>query len=196
MASTVSAHASAPAQKLRMLRNLYFVRAVFSILWVTALFLVGIPTPQIGAFLLVIYPAWDAIATLIDIRAQRDAHVQTAQYLNVVSSTLATVALGIALNSNLSRMIIIFGIWALLAGLIQLFVGLNRRRELGGQWAMIVSGAQSGIAGVAFIIMANMPSMGLSSLAGYSAFGACYFLISAIRLTLHPDVPQQSDQAT
>src|SRR5215213_11590654 len=179
MANALSPHSSAPAQKVHMLRNLYFIRAVFSILWVTAMFLVGIPTPQIGAFLLVIYPAWDAIATFIDIRAQRDTHVQIAQYLNAVSSTLATVALGIARNSNLSSMIIIFGIWALLAGLIQLFVGLNRRRELGGQWAMILSGAQSGIAGVAFIIMANTPSMGLSSLAGYSAFGAFYFLVSA-----------------
>src|SRR3954452_10205625 len=99
MASTLSAHSSAPAQKLHMLRSLYFIRAVFSILWVTAMFQVGIPTPQIGALLLVIYPAWDAIATLIDIRAQRDTHVQTVQYLNVVSSTLATVGLGIALNS-------------------------------------------------------------------------------------------------
>jgi len=39
------------------------------------------------------------------------------------------------------------------------------------------------LAGSAFIAMANSPTMGISSLAGYSAFGAFYFLLAAIRLS-------------
>jgi hypothetical protein len=170
--------------RAQALRNLYLIRAAFSALWVTAMFLVGIPTPAIGAWLLVIYPAWDAVATLIELRLQTDTRVQFAQYLNLASSVLATIAFGVALHSDLSTQITVFGIWALVAGLLQLFVGVTRRQQLSGQWAIIASGAQSSVAGVAFILMAHSTSMGLQGLAGYSAVGAVYFLISAIRLTL------------
>lgn len=166
------------------LRNLYFVRALFSAIWVTSMFLVGISKPEIGAWLLVIYPAWDVLATLVELRVQTDTRAQFAHYLNLASSLLATIGFALALNSDISTRIILFGIWALVAGLIQLFVGLARRRQLSGQWPIIVSGAQSSLAGIAFILMAGSPDMGLGSLAGYSAVGAVYFLISAIRMTL------------
>lgn len=169
-------------QTARTLLRLYAVRVIFSLIWVAAMFLVGIPTPGIGMLLLVIYPAWDAVATFIDIQANRGARSQTLQYVNLGISILTTLALALALSSGISAMIVVFGVWALLAGLIQLAVALYRRRELGGQWPMILSGAQSGLAGVSFILMAGSPMVGLSSLAGYSAFGAFYFLLAAIRL--------------
>lgn len=185
MASTVS---SQPLPKVLQagqgLRNLYFVRALFSAVWVTSMFLVGIPKPEIGAWLLVVYPAWDVLATLVELRVQADTRAQFAHYLNLASSLLATIGFGLALQSELSTRIILFGIWALVAGLIQLAVGLMRRRQLSGQWPIIASGAQSSLAGIAFILIAHSPTMGLASLAGYSAVGAIYFLISAIRMTL------------
>jgi hypothetical protein len=38
------------------------------------------------------------------------------------------------------------------------------------------------LAGVSFIAMAHSPNMGIVNLAGYSAFGAFYYLLAAIRL--------------
>ncbi|HEY1016456.1 MAG TPA: hypothetical protein VGE07_27345 [Herpetosiphonaceae bacterium] len=166
------------------LRKLYLIRAAFSTIWVTAMVLAGRPAPLIGAWLLVLYPAWDAAATLIELRLDGDARVHIAQYLNLAGSALATIAFGIALHSPLPAKITIFGIWALGAGLLQLAVGIARRRRLGGQWAIIASGAQSSIAGGAFLLGAHTASIGLHSLAGYAAVGAVYFLISALRLGL------------
>jgi hypothetical protein len=39
------------------------------------------------------------------------------------------------------------------------------------------------LAGCAFIAMAHKPNQGISTLAGYAAFGAFYFLLAAIRLS-------------
>ena len=48
---------------------------------------------------------------------------------------------------------------------------------------MIISGGQSMIGGTSFIILAHDPKMGIASLAGYAAFGAFYYLLSAFRLS-------------
>jgi hypothetical protein len=60
---------------------------------------------------------------------------------------------------------------------------LRRRKEFGGQWPMIISGGQSMLAGGVFILMAHSPSMGISSRAGYAAFGAFSFLLASISLS-------------
>ncbi len=39
------------------------------------------------------------------------------------------------------------------------------------------------IGGTSFIVLAHDPTMGITSLAGYAAFGALYYLIAAIRLS-------------
>jgi uncharacterized membrane protein HdeD (DUF308 family) len=77
----------------------------------------------------------------------------------------------------------VFGAWAILTGLIQLFLALRRRTILGGQWPMIISGGQSVVGGVSFIVLAHDPAMGIASLAGYAGFGAFYYLLSAFRLS-------------
>jgi len=38
-------------------------------------------------------------------------------------------------------------------------------------------------ADISFFLLAHSPSMGINSLAGYSAFGAFYFLLAVIRLS-------------
>lgn len=68
-------------------------------------------------------------------------------------------------------------------GLIQLILGLRRRRSLGGQWPMIISGGQSMIGGTSFILLAHHPGQGISGLVGYAAFGAFYYLLAAFRLS-------------
>lgn len=192
MALTSSAGSVAQHTASRALRNLYLLRAIFSAIWVVVMLLVGIASPQIGVGLLVIYPLWDAIATLIDLRTQERAENPTLHYVNIGTSLLTSAALLIAAASGVYWMIVVFGAWALIAGLIQLYVGVQRRQALGGQWAMILSGGQSSIAGITFMLLANAPMIGLSSLAGYAAFGAFYFLIAALRLTLHPSGTEQA----
>ena len=72
--------------------------------------------------------------------------------------------------------------FALLAGLFQLWVGISRRK-LGGQAFMMLSGAQSALAGVFMVIKSFDQEPSIVGLAPYAAFGGLYFLLAALRLT-------------
>jgi uncharacterized membrane protein HdeD (DUF308 family) len=86
----------------------------------------------------------------------------------------------------------IFGIWAILSGLFQLITGVRRWTSYGAQWAMILSGAQSGLAGAFMLSKAAGPArVGVADIAPYAAFGAFYFLVSAVSLTVS-DARQRS----
>jgi len=78
---------------------------------------------------------------------------------------------------------VIFGAWALGAGLLQLIAGLIRRKKLGGQWAMILSGTQSTAAGVAFVLGGLGGKLHTKDMGGYAIFGAIYFLIGGVLLS-------------
>ncbi|WP_207770592.1 hypothetical protein [Frankia canadensis] len=56
------------------------------------------------------------------------------------------------------------------------------RRDLGGQWAMIASGAISTLAGISFLLQAATSHPSLRNLAGYALLGGIFFLVSALRL--------------
>lgn len=165
------------------LRKLYFLRVAFSVIWVTLVSVFAKTNFNIACVLLVIYPVWDVIATLLDINANPPSASKTPQYVNIGIGVFTTIGVIVALQSGVPGAIMVFGVWAIVTGLIQLILGLHRRKALGGQWPMIISGAQSMLAGTLFIIQAHKPNMGISSLAGYSAFGAFYFLLTAIRLS-------------
>ncbi|WP_316846655.1 hypothetical protein [Pedobacter psychrodurus] len=165
------------------LRKLYFTRAGFSILWVILVSVLAKTNTSIAMVLFIIYPAWDIIATYFDIQANPANSNKIPQYVNIGISTLTTIAVVFALQQGIPQALIIFGAWAILTGLIQLILGLKRRKALGGQWPMIISGAQSMLAGGAFIAMAHKPNQGITTLAGYAAFGAFYFLLAAFRLS-------------
>jgi len=165
------------------LRKLYFTRATFSIIWVILVALFAKTSMGIASVLLIIYPAWDVVGTLLDIRANHGAVSKTPQYVNAVISGITTVAVGIALQHGVPYALIVFGTWAIGTGLIQLILGLRRRKFLGGQWPMIISGGQSMIGGTSFIILAHDPTKGITSLAGYAAFGAFYYLLTAFRMS-------------
>jgi uncharacterized membrane protein HdeD (DUF308 family) len=165
------------------LRKLYFTRAAFSVIWVILVALFAKTSLGIASILLIIYPAWDVVGTFLDIRANHNSPSKTPQYVNAVISGITTVAVGLALQKGVPEALIVFGVWAIGTGLIQLILGLRRRKFLGGQWPMIISGGQSVIGGTSFILLAHDPTKGISSLAGYAAFGAFYYLLAAFRLS-------------
>ena len=171
--TTISNSASA-------LRKLYFTRAGFSILWVVSIFLFAKTPSAIAAVLLIIYPLWDLAGIIADMRINEGN--KTPQYINAAISAVTTVAVALAWQKGLPETLMVFGAWAIGTGLIQLILGLRRRKLLGGQWPMIISGGQSMIGGTSFILLAHDPSKGVTSLAGYAAFGAFYYLLAAVRL--------------
>lgn len=172
----------AVVETARSLRTLYFTRAAFSIVWVILVALLAKTNVTIATILFIVYPAWDAIATFFDINANAPAANKTPQYVNAGISIVTTIAVIIALQKGIPEALIVFGVWAILTGLIQLILGLRRRKLMGGQWPMIISGGQSMLGGTSFIVMAHAPNQGITTLAGYAAFGAFYFLLAAFRL--------------
>jgi len=170
-------------QTARALRTLYFTRVGFSVIWVIALVTSLKVNPSIANILFIIYPLWDAVATWFDIKANAPETSKTPQYVNLAISILTAIAVALALKTGVPTAMMVIGAWAAVTGIIQLILGLKRRKVFGGQWPMIISGGQSILAGGAFIALANDPKHGISSLAGYSLFGAFYFLLAAIRLS-------------
>jgi uncharacterized membrane protein HdeD (DUF308 family) len=166
----------------RALRNLYFIRATFSVAWIILMVLFGKTAIGFASILLIIYPAWDVAATFLDIRANHNSRSKTPQYVNALISSITTVAVIIALRKGVPEALIVFGAWAIGTGLIQLILGLRRKKFLEGQWPMIISGGQSVIGGIANIILAHDSTKGIPGLSTYVAFGAFYYLLAAFRL--------------
>ncbi|GAB3893703.1 hypothetical protein [Microbispora bryophytorum] len=162
------------------LRNLYVVRFGFALIWAVLLFLAG-PSGPVSVALLVIYPLFDVAAAVVDLRSSEAARPTAALYVNLALSLLTAIGLAVAATSGVPSTLRVWGAWAITAGIVQLIVAVSRRR-LGGQWAMILSGAISTIAGTAFILQAGTPAASLTSLAGYATAGGVFFLISALRL--------------
>ena len=127
-----------------------------------------------------IYPAWDAFANLVDARVNGGLKANPSQALNVVVSMTTALAVVVAVSSAYA-VLAVFGVWAILAGLLQ----LRRWRHYGAQWAMILSGAQSALAG-SFMISRSLGTVAptILDVAPYAGFGAFYFLLSAIRLAV------------
>lgn len=172
------------------LRPLYLIRVVFSLIWVTLVFTTSasLKSPDaptvIAAALLVIYPLWDAIATLLERRLAGNGSTSRIGAINVALGLAATIGMIIAVFSTIGHALLVFGVWAFLSGAIQLVTAIRRQRTVGARWPMIISGGLSVIAGIAFASMSGSATSGLSTPAGYSAFGAFWFLVSAIALGL------------
>ena len=86
--------------------------------------------------------------------------------------------------------VVTFGAWAFTAGFAQLAIGISRGKQLGGQWAMILSGLQSAPAGVAFILGGLHDKIHIKDLGGYAIFGGVYFLIAGF--LMHRKLSQSS----
>ena len=173
---TMTAATVAPA-----LRRLYLVRFGFTLIWAVVLFLTASGIGAVSATLLVIYPLFDVGAAVVDARSSRASRSAPGLYVNIAISVLAAAGLVFAVTSGIPAVLRVWGVWAVVAGLAQLIVALLRRRDLGGQWAMIASGAISTLAGISFILQAAAPAS-LRNLAGYALLGGIFFLVSALRL--------------
>lgn len=166
------------------LRSYYFARASFSIAWIIAAIVSG-GHSALASVLLVIYPAWDAVANLIDARSNGGLKANPAQTFNVAVSTITTVAVIVAVLNSAYAVLAVFGIWAILSGLLQLSAAVRRWRSYGAQWAMILSGAQSTLAGGFMISLAyGTVAPSILDIAPYAGFGAFYFLLSAVWMTV------------
>jgi uncharacterized membrane protein HdeD (DUF308 family) len=163
------------------LRRLYFVRFGFALIWAVVLFSTASSIGPVSATLLVIYPLFDVGAAIVDARFSRASRSALSLYVNIAISAIAAAGLVVAATSGIPAVLQVWGVWAVVAGLVQLVVAL-RRRTLGGQWAMIASGAISTLAGISFFLQAAAPHASLSNLAGYALLGGIFFLVSALRL--------------
>lgn len=179
--------ASAPADRSASpwLQRYYFLRAGVSIAWIALAVLVGRHNPAAAAVLLVLYPTWDAVANYIDARRSGGLGNNPTQLLNVVVSIVTALAIGWALTLGMAATLKVFGAWAIFSGVLQLATAVRRWKRSGGQWVMILSGAQSAAAGAFFFKQAGsgMP-LDITTVAPYAGLGAFYFLLSALWLTV------------
>jgi uncharacterized membrane protein HdeD (DUF308 family) len=188
--TTVTSSTTATTTTPSGLRSLYLIRATFSLIWValvaaTSASLTPTDKPTvIAAVLLVIYPLWDVIATLLERRMAGTGSADHVGTTNMALGLAATAGMIIAVFSTIGTALLVFGIWALLSGAIQLVVAIRRRHTVGAQWPMVISGGLSVVAGASFAAMSASATSGLSTIAGYSAFGALWFLVSAIALSI------------
>jgi len=177
MSTTTIAAPPRTAGTASTLRRLYLVRFAFAIVWALVMFTTTSTLGPVAVTLLVLYPLFDAAAALIDARTSRG----TLLYVNVAVSLITAAGVAIACTSGIPSVLRVWGAWAIVAGLVQLIVGLTRR-TMGGQWPMIVSGGISVLAGAAFIAGAAADNPTLTNAAGYAIPGGVFFLISALRL--------------
>jgi uncharacterized membrane protein HdeD (DUF308 family) len=132
--------------------------------------------------LLVAYPLWDAIANVVDARRSGGLAVAPGQRLNAILSVVAAVAMGFAFGfKGDAGGLLTFGAWAMVAGLCQLAVGIQRRK-LGGQVIIMISGAQSALVGAAFVFRSLGPSPHTADLWHYALLGGVYFAVSGLWL--------------
>jgi len=173
-----------PISQEHWLKQYYYARSAFSIAWIGVALGAGASLPALAAALLVIYPAWDALANLVDGLRSGGVQANKPQALNMVVSLAVALAIGAALP-DMHRVLAVFGAWAILSGVLQLATGLRRWKTNGAQWAMILSGAQSALAGAVFMFQAGGQSEPtIATVVGYAGFGAFYFLVSALSLSV------------
>ncbi len=186
---------SAPAPS-GSLRAFYLLRAGFAFAWLAAALVLGGRSTTVSVLLLSGYVAWDACANLIDMRRAQDGQSVRWQRLNAGLSVMAALGVAAGLVLGMALAVGVFGAWALGSGLLQLTVAVGRRRTSKGQAFMILSGAQSALAGLFFIAVALTPRPGIAQIAPYAAFGGLYFLLAAGMLVRWRQPGQDSVGAT
>lgn len=162
------------------LRNLYYVRFGFAVVWAALVALTASTLNPASVALLVVYPVFDVVAAVIDFRTPGAVRPRALLRVNMALSLLTAVGLAVAAASGIPDVLRVWGAWAITAGIVQLAVAISRYR-LGAQWAMILSGGISAVAGSRFLLTADGADS-LTSIAGYATLGGVFFLVSAARL--------------
>lgn len=100
------------------LQSYYYIRAAGSIVWIALAVLMGKHNPTIGAVLLVLYPAWDALANYFDASKSGGLAVNPPQRFNLIVSLIVTAAIIWALTVSMNATIKVFGLWAIFSGVL------------------------------------------------------------------------------
>jgi uncharacterized membrane protein HdeD (DUF308 family) len=160
------------------LRRLYLTRFGFAVVWAVLFATLSSPVGTAAVVLAVLYPAFDLAAAVVDARSS-DGGRPRALYVNTALSLAAAIAL-VVVGADGEGILVVWGLWAITAGVVQLAVGVVRR-SLGGQWPMILSGGISVLAGASFVASSGSATS-VTSIAGYATLGGIFFLVSALRL--------------
>jgi uncharacterized membrane protein HdeD (DUF308 family) len=163
------------------LTKLYGLRFAFALVWAGLFAVSASSLTAISVALLVAYPLFDVASAMYDARSSRGSGPHRLLRLNMTLSLLAAIALAVAASSGIPSVLRVWGAWAIAAGAVQLVVAM-RRRGLGGQVAMVLSGGISVVAGASFVLMAAGSAPSLTNLTGYAALRPPPFLVSAVRL--------------
>jgi len=123
---TVHSNDLSRASQEQWLKLYYFARTAFSAVWVAAAFTAGQHSWVIAAVLLVAYPAWDALANFVDASRSGGLGQNRTQTINVVVSVATTLAVVLALEMSMNWVLGVFGVWAILSGLLQLGTAVRR----------------------------------------------------------------------
>ena len=173
--------ATETAETSNGLRRLYYARFAFAVVWAGLFAVTASDLHPVSTVLLVLYPLVDLAAAAYDVRSSAATRPRRSLHLNMALSLVTAIALAVAATSGVPSVLRVWGAWAIAAGAVQVVVALKRMR-LGGQWAMVLSGGISVLAGTAFVLMAAGADASLTSLAGYATLGGVFFLVSAVRL--------------
>jgi uncharacterized membrane protein HdeD (DUF308 family) len=165
-------------------RRIASLRAAVALVWAAAIAIAsgdaGTDLPVALALLVAAYPAIDVVASLAE-AAQGGAAANRLR-INAALSAVAVAGLAVAaLASDASSVLAVFGSWAVVSGLLQLFNAIQRRRSGSRELPMLISGGLSAIAGASIIASSSAQDPSLSRLAGYAALGAVLFLVWAFR---------------
>jgi short repeat uncharacterized protein DUF308 len=166
-------------------RRIAWVRAGAALAWAGGLVaaLGGNPdaadsVPTAAAVLLVAYPLIDVFASVTEARGS----ARVLPIVNALISLAASVGLAVAVaTADAGTALAVFGVWAVVSGAVQLGTAVMRRRTGGRELPMIVSGAISTVAGLAFVAGSSNDVAQLTGLAGYAGFGAVLYLVWAAR---------------
>lgn len=163
------------------LRRLYLVRFAFALGW-AALLLATTPSAGLGAAaLLAAYPLLDAAAVTWQIRSRPSSSPSASERTNVAVSLAVAITLAVVTLDSISTALVVWGAWAVGAGLPQLLTAI-RHRTSGGQVAQMLSGGISVLAGASFVRQGATGGDDVAGLGGYAALGGLFFLASALRL--------------
>lgn len=165
-------------------RRIASVRAAIAVVWAAA---IAIAAGDAGtelstglALLVTAYPVIDVVASLAE--AAQGGEAAKRLRINAAVSSLAVAGLAVAaFGSDVSSVLAVFGSWAIVSGLIQLFNAIQRRRKSSREVPMLISGGLSAIAGAWIIASSSADDPSLNRLAGYATLGAVLFLVWAFR---------------
>src|SRR5690242_18697485 len=105
------------------LRHLYLARFAFALVWAGLFAATSAPYGAAALVLAVLYPAFDLGAAVIDARTSQGRSTPALR-VNMALSGAAAVALLVAGTDDVGDVLMVWGLWAITAGLVQLLVGV------------------------------------------------------------------------